>query len=176
MPRMPAYSCSCSSTVSRSSVASNCGQYPMHRSASSRCSTMSYPHTYARPPVGRSCWHSIEIVVVLPAPLVPRSPNTSPGKIENVTPFTATLPFRYRFCRSTTRTMSSVMAPMCAASYTASRSSSTSESSPLGMIGSALGLYRSRSKNCPTAGWSTNSVISQNTGNSTDMYTSGHPS
>src|SRR4249919_688361 len=54
-----------------------------------RAVTTSWPATRALPPVGCMSVHSTEIVVVLPAPLGPRKPNSSPGSTENEMPSTA---------------------------------------------------------------------------------------
>src|SRR5919106_2842829 len=50
---------------------------------------MSWPTTLALPALTDSSVHSIEIVVVLPAPFGPRNPNSSPGATVNDTPSTA---------------------------------------------------------------------------------------
>src|SRR5437588_5883951 len=62
---------------------------PMLRRTSSRSRTTSWPATVAEPEVGLTSVHSMLIVVVLPAPLGPRKPNTSPGATSNSTPRTA---------------------------------------------------------------------------------------
>src|SRR5262245_16907720 len=55
----------------------------------------SWPATDAVPEPGTSSPHSMRIVVVLPEPLGPRMPKTSPGKIRNETSSTAwTVPNR----------------------------------------------------------------------------------
>src|SRR6187200_2374280 len=50
----------------------------------------STPPTFAVPPVGFSKPQSMRIVVDLPAPLLPRNPNTSPSRTSNDTWSTAT--------------------------------------------------------------------------------------
>ena len=50
----------------------------------------STPSTVTRPAAGFSGVVSIRMVVVLPAPLGPSSPNVSPGRISRSTSFTAT--------------------------------------------------------------------------------------
>ena len=58
----------------------------------------------ARPAVAESSVHSIEIVVVLPAPLGPRNPNSSPGATSNDTSSTAVKPpNRFTRCSTSTR-------------------------------------------------------------------------
>src|SRR4051812_32638308 len=61
----------------------------MLRRTSSRSCATSWPATRARPPVGRASVQSMWIVVVLPAPLGPRKPNTSPRATSKLTPRTA---------------------------------------------------------------------------------------
>ena len=53
---------------------------------------MSCPATIAVPDDGESSVPSMRIVVVFPAPLGPRRPNTSPSAISNETPRTASTP------------------------------------------------------------------------------------
>mmetsp|Transcript_16278 Transcript_16278/g.50523 ORF Transcript_16278/g.50523 Transcript_16278/m.50523 type:complete len:205 (+) Transcript_16278:418-1032(+) len=91
-PCSPAYRSRCSSTVRRSCVASNCGQYPIIARVASASATMSFPQMVASPRVGICSPQRIEIVVVLPAPLVPRNPNTSPLCTPNERFFTARTP------------------------------------------------------------------------------------
>jgi hypothetical protein len=55
----------------------------------SRSVTASKPATSARPAVGRARPVSIRIVVVLPAPLCPSRPKTSPSATLKVIPSTA---------------------------------------------------------------------------------------
>src|SRR6266540_3699476 len=62
---------------------------PMRRRTSAWRSTTSKPATLARPALGRSSVHSIEMVVDLPAPLGPRNPKVWPGGTEKLTPRTA---------------------------------------------------------------------------------------
>ena len=50
---------------------------------------MSWPSMVARPPVGASVVVRMEMVVVLPAPLGPRSAKNSPGPTEKLMPSTA---------------------------------------------------------------------------------------
>src|SRR3954447_4350114 len=64
---------------------------PMLRRTSSRSCATSWPATRARPPVGRASVQSMWIVVVLPAPLGPRKPNTSPRATSKLTPRTASM-------------------------------------------------------------------------------------
>src|SRR5437763_9130861 len=61
----------------------------MLRRTSSRSRTTSWPATCATPEVGLASVQSMLIVVVLPAPLGPRNPNTSPVATSNSTPRTA---------------------------------------------------------------------------------------
>src|SRR4051794_17055675 len=63
----------------------------MWRRTSSRSRTTSWPATCALPDVGLASVQSMLIVVVLPAPLGPRKPNTSPGPTANETPRTASI-------------------------------------------------------------------------------------
>ena len=58
----------------------------MLRRTSSRSCTTSWPATDADPAVGLTSVQSMLIVVVLPAPLGPRKPNTSPVATSNSTP------------------------------------------------------------------------------------------
>src|SRR6266540_277736 len=62
---------------------------PMRRRTSAWRSTTSKPATLARPALGRSSVHSIEMVVDLPAPLGPRNPKVWPGGTLKLTPRTA---------------------------------------------------------------------------------------
>src|SRR6266542_3042073 len=62
---------------------------PMRRRTSPWRSTTSKPATLARPALGRSSVHSIEMVVDLPAPFGPRNPKVWPGGAEKLTPRTA---------------------------------------------------------------------------------------
>src|SRR6266545_4796202 len=61
----------------------------MRRRTSAWRSTTSKPATLARPALGRSSVHSIEMVVDLPAPLGPRNPKVWPGGTLKLTPRTA---------------------------------------------------------------------------------------
>src|SRR3954454_4596212 len=61
----------------------------MLRRTSSRSLTESWPATYAAPEVGRASVQSMLMVVVLPAPLGPRKPKTSPAATSKLTPRTA---------------------------------------------------------------------------------------
>ena len=61
----------------------------MWRRTSSRWLTTSKPQTRAAPDVGVASVQSTLIVVLLPAPLGPRKPKTSPGGTVNDTPRTA---------------------------------------------------------------------------------------
>src|SRR5262249_17832678 len=54
-----------------------------------RRSTPSWRAPGASPPLGCMSVHRTEIVVVFPAPLGPRNPNSSPGSTENEMPSTA---------------------------------------------------------------------------------------
>jgi hypothetical protein len=63
----------------------------MLRRTSSRSRTTSWPATRALPPVGRTSVQSMLMVVVLPAPLGPRKPNTSPPATSKLTPRTASI-------------------------------------------------------------------------------------
>ena len=60
--------------------------------AASGSRTTSYPARRAVPRVGLTVVVSIPIVVDLPAPLGPSSPNTSPGSTRKSTPWTASTP------------------------------------------------------------------------------------
>src|SRR5579863_7855971 len=61
----------------------------MWRRTSSRSRTTSWPATLAAPAVGLASVHSMLMVVVFPAPLGPRKPNTSPVATSKSTPRTA---------------------------------------------------------------------------------------
>src|SRR6059058_5859430 len=61
----------------------------MLRRTSSRSPTTSCPATDAAPAVGLASVQSMLIVVVFPAPLGPRKPNTSPVATSKSTPLTA---------------------------------------------------------------------------------------
>src|SRR5690349_4599227 len=61
----------------------------MLRRTSSRSATTSWPATRATPAVGVASVHSMLMVVVFPAPLGPRKPNTSPTATSKFTPRTA---------------------------------------------------------------------------------------
>src|SRR3954447_3445669 len=61
----------------------------MLRRPSARSLTESWPGDKAAPEVGFASVQSMLIVVVLPAPLGPRKPNTSPGATSKLTPRTA---------------------------------------------------------------------------------------
>ena len=63
----------------------------MWRRTSSRSRTTSWPATRALPEVGRASVQSMLIVVVLPAPLGPRKPKTSPAATSKLTPRTASI-------------------------------------------------------------------------------------
>src|SRR6266545_3729471 len=65
------------------------GMYPMCFRDSSDCSTTSKPATVALPEVGGRYADSILSVVLLPAPLGPRNPTTSPLGTVKVTESTA---------------------------------------------------------------------------------------
>src|SRR5687768_16452152 len=62
----------------------------MSRLASIGLSTMLWPPTVTSPSVGGMKPVIMRMVVLLPAPLGPRKPNTSPLSTEKETPFTAT--------------------------------------------------------------------------------------
>ncbi len=64
---------------------------PMWRRTLSRAATTSKPLTRAAPAVGFASVQSMLIVVLLPAPLGPRKPNTSPGGTVKETPLTASI-------------------------------------------------------------------------------------
>src|SRR4051794_36499434 len=61
----------------------------MLRRTASRSVATSWPATRALPPVGRASVQSMLMVVVLPAPLGPRKPKTSPAATSKLTPRTA---------------------------------------------------------------------------------------
>src|ERR1700761_3765359 len=61
----------------------------MLRRTASRSGTTSWPADRGGPAVGLASVHSMLIVVVLPAPLGPRNPNTSPVATSKSTPRTA---------------------------------------------------------------------------------------
>src|SRR5438105_9694439 len=61
----------------------------MFERTSLRARRTSWPATRATPPLGCRSVHRTEIVVVLPAPLGTRNPNSSPGSTENEMPSTA---------------------------------------------------------------------------------------
>ena len=65
---------------------------PIVRRTAAGSRATSYPATVAVPDVGDSSVPSMRIVVVLPAPLGPSSPKTSPSAISNETPRTASTP------------------------------------------------------------------------------------
>src|ERR1700751_1696370 len=74
----------------------------MLRRTSSRSVTTSWPATRATPEVGLASVHSMLIVVVLPAPLGPRKPNTSPVATSKLTPRTACTSPKFLIRLSTT--------------------------------------------------------------------------
>src|SRR3712207_6062556 len=83
----------------------------MWRGTGSRCVKTSKPLTRAAPDVGLASVQSTLMVVLLPAPLGPRNPKTSPGGTVNDTPRTAsTSP--YDLTRSTTSMAGAVEAVM----------------------------------------------------------------
>src|SRR3954453_14909965 len=61
----------------------------MWRRTSSRSVVTAWPPTRALPDVGLTSVQSMLMVVLLPAPLGPRKPNTSPGETAKDTPRTA---------------------------------------------------------------------------------------
>ena len=77
------------SAVRRTSSVGSWKTRPMWRRTSSRWLTTSKPLTRAAPDVGSARVQSMLIVVLLPAPLGPRKPKTSPGGTVNDTPRTA---------------------------------------------------------------------------------------
>src|SRR5262245_6192923 len=74
----------------------------MRRRIASAFFTVSRPRTRVWPSVRSSSVISTWIVVVLPAPLGPRKPKTSPRPTVNETPCTARVPSGYTFVRSWT--------------------------------------------------------------------------
>ena len=68
----------------------------MRRRTSRASRTTSYPRTRASPSLGRRSMISILIVVVLPAPLGPSSPNNSPRLTAKEIPRTASISSRLR--------------------------------------------------------------------------------
>src|SRR5947209_19216819 len=79
----------------------------MFRRTSSRSLTTSWPATAAEPDVGLARVQSMLIVVVFPAPLGPRKPNTSPVATSKSTPLTAsTSPKRLASARTEIATCS----------------------------------------------------------------------
>src|SRR5579872_553491 len=90
------YSPHCSSSSSRpvwtGSRPISCSATPIRRRTEAPSVATSKPATNARPEVGGSSVHSIRTVVVLPAPLGPRKPKTSPAETVRSIPFTASIP------------------------------------------------------------------------------------
>ena len=92
MPPNAAYRRRCSRTVSIGHSTSNCGQMPKDSRMCSISVRMDLPFTMASPPVALRVPVSMLIVVVLPAPLWPRSAETWPGIKVTVRSSTATTP------------------------------------------------------------------------------------
>jgi hypothetical protein len=84
-PRSLAKNLSRSSPVVLSSRANSPGRFPTRARTSTLCLCVSRPKTSARPPVGRMNPRSVRMVVVLPAPLGPRKPKTSPSSTSRST-------------------------------------------------------------------------------------------
>src|SRR5438067_9952718 len=71
----------------------------MSRCAALGSRTRSCPPSTARPDVGRTRPQKIFVVVLFPAPLGPRNPNTSPASMRNVTSCSArNLPYDLERC------------------------------------------------------------------------------
>ena len=75
--------------MSEPSTETACGTYPMARRTPTASVVMEKPATRASPDVGGNSVVSILIVVVLPAPLEPSKPKTSPALTERVRASTA---------------------------------------------------------------------------------------
>ena len=73
----------------------------LRRTSAARAPT-SWPRISAVPEVGLSSVVRIFMVVLLPAPLGPRKPKTSPASTSKVTPSTALIPPLYTLTRSRT--------------------------------------------------------------------------
>ena len=74
----------------------------MRGKMSYRCAASDKPNNSMLPAVGVRTPSSMEMVVVLPAPLPPSSPTVSPGATENVIPRTAsTVPYDFFKSRTT---------------------------------------------------------------------------
>mmetsp|Transcript_15760 Transcript_15760/g.36140 ORF Transcript_15760/g.36140 Transcript_15760/m.36140 type:complete len:209 (+) Transcript_15760:529-1155(+) len=95
MPLIAAYSSTCSRPVKLAKWASNCGQYPTRRRVFSGCVVTLKPAKVASPLVGGNSAVSMLIVVVFPAPLIPKRPKHSPGAIPRDMLFTAILLLLY---------------------------------------------------------------------------------
>ena len=87
--------------------AMSCGTTPMVSLTAWGSLTMEWPATAASPPLGRSRQLSMEMVVLLPAPLGPRRLKISPSAMSKLTPSTASTPLGGSYClrRSLTSTM-----------------------------------------------------------------------
>ena len=83
-----------SSTLSPRKMEASCGRYPIPLRARTYMgsSVTSAPSSRTRPVSGAVKPTTIENVVVLPAPLGPSSPTTSPDEISRLTPLTTVRP------------------------------------------------------------------------------------
>ena len=91
-PKYAAWKVRFSSALSDRSRFGRCGTTAMRSFAATGSATTSTPSTITWPPVGRTRVVIVPIVVVLPAPLGPRSPKTSPSCTWKLTPATASCP------------------------------------------------------------------------------------
>src|SRR5262249_40097895 len=94
------------STVSPRKIEASCGRYPIPLRARMYIgsSVTSLPSSSTRPESGAVSPTTIENVVVLPAPLAPSSPTTSPESISTLTPRTTVRPL-YDLVRSRVRSV-----------------------------------------------------------------------
>ena len=85
----------------------SCGTTPMSSLTAWASLVTECPAMRASPPLGRSRQESIEMVVLLPAPLGPSRLKISPSAMSKLTPSTATTPLGGSYCfrRSWTSTM-----------------------------------------------------------------------
>ena len=78
--------------------AMSCGTTPMVSLTAWESVTTECPAMVASPPVGLSRQLSMEMVVLLPAPLGPRRLKISPSAMSKLTPSTASTPFGGSYC------------------------------------------------------------------------------
>ena len=98
-PPNDAYRTRCSRTVIIGQSTSNCGQIPSDARIAGMSVLMDLPLMRASPPVASSMPVSMEMVVVLPAPLCPSNAETCPGTKVTDKSSTATTPLSNVFFR-----------------------------------------------------------------------------